>query len=62
MQAGSSCRVPLLSEPDMSTSLRLLQLKPRAKTEMTWLYAGDVYRRDSIDQSHYPVFHQMEGV
>ena len=23
--------------------------------------AGDVYRRDSIDQSHYPVFHQMEG-
>ena len=22
---------------------------------------GDVYRRDSIDQSHYPVFHQMEG-
>ena len=25
------------------------------------LSAGDVYRRDSIDQSHYPVFHQMEG-
>lgn len=22
---------------------------------------GDVYRRDTIDQSHYPVFHQMEG-
>jgi hypothetical protein len=37
-----------------------------------WLYclhapthpacAGDVYRRDSIDATHYPVFHQMEGV
>lgn len=24
--------------------------------------AGDVYRRDSIDATHYPVFHQMEGV
>jgi hypothetical protein len=23
--------------------------------------SGDVYRRDEIDASHYPVFHQMEG-
>jgi len=23
---------------------------------------GDVYRRDCVDTSHYPVFHQMEGV
>ncbi|CCX07104.1 hypothetical protein FPQ18DRAFT_353193 [Pyronema domesticum] len=23
--------------------------------------AADVYRRDAIDRSHYPVFHQMEG-
>lgn len=23
---------------------------------------GDVYRRDAIDATHYPVFHQMEGV
>jgi len=23
--------------------------------------AADVYRRDEIDSSHYPVFHQMEG-
>ncbi len=29
---------------------------PFAKT------SGDVYRRDSIDSTHYPVFHQMEGV
>ncbi|XP_064186966.1 phenylalanine--tRNA ligase, mitochondrial-like [Anguilla rostrata] len=27
-----------------------------------FLVAGDVYRRDEIDCSHYPVFHQMEGV
>uniref|UniRef100_A0A7N6A1M7 phenylalanine--tRNA ligase n=1 Tax=Anabas testudineus TaxID=64144 RepID=A0A7N6A1M7_ANATE len=27
-----------------------------------FLLAGDVYRRDEIDTSHYPVFHQMEGV
>ncbi|XP_069769606.1 phenylalanine--tRNA ligase, mitochondrial isoform X2 [Narcine bancroftii] len=27
-----------------------------------FLVFGDVYRRDEIDKSHYPVFHQMEGV
>ncbi|KAG5268907.1 hypothetical protein AALO_G00217780 [Alosa alosa] len=27
-----------------------------------FLAVGDVYRRDEIDASHYPVFHQMEGV
>ncbi|XP_028406831.1 phenylalanine--tRNA ligase, mitochondrial-like isoform X2 [Dendronephthya gigantea] len=27
-----------------------------------WILTGDVYRRDEIDKSHYPVFHQMEGV
>uniref|UniRef100_A0A3B3XFN5 Phenylalanyl-tRNA synthetase domain-containing protein n=1 Tax=Poecilia mexicana TaxID=48701 RepID=A0A3B3XFN5_9TELE len=27
-----------------------------------FLLAGDVYRRDEINASHYPVFHQMEGV
>ncbi|VEL40818.1 unnamed protein product [Protopolystoma xenopodis] len=27
-----------------------------------FLLAGDVYRRDAIDPTHYPVFHQMEGV
>lgn len=26
-----------------------------------FLVSGDVYRRDEIDASHYPVFHQMEG-
>ncbi|XP_027210518.1 probable phenylalanine--tRNA ligase, mitochondrial [Penaeus vannamei] len=27
-----------------------------------FLVMGDVYRRDEIDASHYPVFHQVEGV
>ena len=27
-----------------------------------FLVTGDVYRRDEIDATHYPVFHQMEGV
>ncbi|EJD44082.1 phenylalanyl-tRNA synthetase [Auricularia subglabra TFB-10046 SS5] len=31
------------------------------KTRDAWLLAADVYRRDEIDRSHYPVFHQMEG-
>lgn len=26
-----------------------------------WLLAADVYRRDEIDASHHPIFHQMEG-
>ena len=28
----------------------------------SFLVVGDVYRRDEIDATHYPVFHQMEGV
>ena len=28
----------------------------------SFLVVGDVYRKDTIDRSHYPVFHQMEGV
>lgn len=27
-----------------------------------FLCTGDVYRRDEIDKTHYPIFHQMEGV
>ncbi|KFZ15298.1 hypothetical protein V501_02761 [Pseudogymnoascus sp. VKM F-4519 (FW-2642)] len=26
-----------------------------------FLVSADVYRRDAIDRSHYPIFHQMEG-
>lgn len=30
--------------------------------ERKFLVTGDVYRRDTIDATHNPVFHQMEGV
>jgi len=33
-----------------------------ASGETSFLCSGDVYRRDEVDASHYPVFHQMEGV
>eukprot|EP00842_Homolaphlyctis_polyrhiza_P001775 jgi/Hompol1/2599/HPOL_005568-RA len=32
------------------------------KTADGYLLTADVYRRDEIDQTHYPVFHQMEGI
>lgn len=28
----------------------------------SFIVVGDVYRRDEIDASHFPVFHQAEGV
>lgn len=33
----------------------------KANTSDGYTLAGDVYRRDAIDRSHYPIFHQMEG-
>lgn len=33
----------------------------RADASEGYTVAADVYRRDAIDSSHYPVFHQMEG-
>ncbi|KFG82911.1 phenylalanyl-tRNA synthetase [Metarhizium anisopliae] len=33
----------------------------RADESEGYLISADVYRRDAIDRSHYPVFHQMEG-
>lgn len=27
----------------------------------SYLITGDVYRRDTIDQCHSPVFHQIDG-
>lgn len=32
------------------------------KKHNAFLVLGDVYRRDTIDRTHYPAFHQMEGV
>ena len=42
------------------TSAHQTQLMRAGKRR--FLVAGDVYRRDEVDASHYPVFHQMEGV
>lgn len=39
-----------------------LMKKPGNYEENAFLCAGDVYRKDTIDRTHYPVFHQMEGV
>lgn len=33
----------------------------RTNASPGFLVSADVYRRDAIDRSHYPVFHQMEG-
>ena len=33
-----------------------------SKSSMGYLVTADVYRRDEIDATHYPVFHQMEGI
>lgn len=33
----------------------------RANTSDGYTVSADVYRRDAVDRSHYPVFHQMEG-
>ncbi|KAK5110218.1 hypothetical protein LTR62_006214 [Meristemomyces frigidus] len=32
-----------------------------ANTSDGWTLSADVYRRDAVDRSHYPIFHQMEG-
>lgn len=33
-----------------------------SKGYKNFLVTGDVYRKDEIDNRHYPIFHQMEGV
>ncbi|EGF80780.1 hypothetical protein BATDEDRAFT_35022 [Batrachochytrium dendrobatidis JAM81] len=33
-----------------------------SKSSEGYLLTADVYRRDEVDQTHYPVFHQMEGI
>ncbi|KAA6414887.1 MAG: phenylalanyl-trna synthetase [Lasallia pustulata] len=33
----------------------------RANQSEGYTISADVYRRDAIDRSHYPIFHQMEG-
>lgn len=33
----------------------------RSNQSSGFLISADVYRRDAVDRSHYPIFHQMEG-
>jgi len=33
-----------------------------SRGERFFLVTGDVYRKDTVDATHYPVFHQIEGV
>lgn len=42
------------------TSAHQHELLERGETK--FLVTGDVYRKDTIDKTHYPVFHQMEAV
>jgi phenylalanyl-tRNA synthetase alpha chain len=44
------------------TSAHQVELLKKHSSLEKFLVVGDVYRRDEIDRSHYPVFHQMEGV
>ena len=37
------------------------QMETFRANHLRWLLTADVFRRDEIDSSHYPVFHQMEG-
>ncbi|KAJ3215229.1 hypothetical protein HDU67_000716 [Dinochytrium kinnereticum] len=43
------------------TSAHQMEVLSSRKAE-GYLLTADVYRRDEIDVSHYPVFHQMEGI
>ncbi|KAJ2490885.1 phenylalanyl-tRNA synthetase alpha subunit, mitochondrial [Coemansia sp. RSA 2050] len=53
LAAGSRCESDILVQAKNSAA---------APRNERFLVAADVYRRDEIDASHYPVFHQMEGV
>ena len=40
----------------------ILSNKNYLKDFNNFLYVGDVYRKDEIDSTHYPIFHQLDGV
>lgn len=44
------------------TSAHQGEILQKMKGNDGYLVTADVYRRDEIDSSHYPVFHQMEGI
>ena len=52
----------LNNETVLRTHTSAHQSELLSKGYTSFLVSGDVYRRDEIDSSHYPIFHQMEGV
>jgi phenylalanyl-tRNA synthetase alpha chain len=50
----------LFADPDECPSSQTPALLQQDHTR--FLCKGDVYQRDVIEKSHYPIFHQMEGV
>ncbi|ORY39403.1 phenylalanyl-tRNA synthetase [Rhizoclosmatium globosum] len=44
------------------TSAHQSEVLAGKQSNVGYLLTADVYRRDEIDLSHYPVFHQMEGI
>ena len=60
---GTQCmRAPLCFVQVLRCHTSAHQAELLRKGEKSFLVTGDVYRRDSIDASHYPVFHQMEAL
>ncbi|MBW0486332.1 hypothetical protein O181_026047 [Austropuccinia psidii MF-1] len=45
----------------LRTHTSAYEVETFSKGKEKWLLAADVYRRDEIDSSHFPIFHQMEG-
>jgi len=74
-QNFDSLRVPADHPSRMSTDTYYVNSEHLLRSHMTahdeeliqsgfdaFLLVGDVYRRDEVDASHYPVFHQVDGV
>jgi len=53
--------IPTSSASVLRTHTTAHQAEVLEKGHRAYIVTGDVYRRDEIDASHYPVFHQMDG-
>lgn len=52
----------LTSDKVLRTHTTAHQTELLKKGVTKFIVTGDVYRRDTIDASHFPIFHQVEGV
>ncbi|GIW95264.1 MAG: phenylalanine--tRNA ligase alpha subunit [Pirellulaceae bacterium] len=58
--AGQLCQPPLLLRSQTSTvQIRVMERMP---PPVRIIALGRVYRPDEVDATHYPMFHQMEGL